>query len=93
MTELFRPPLRTLSFAVIYMMVIFVLATVGYMAVGWSFGDALYMVVLTIYTVGYDEVHPIATPLLRCDTSARRRLAAPRRCACKAHAPDEKINK
>jgi Trk K+ transport system NAD-binding subunit len=47
------------------MMVIFVLATAGYMAVGWSFADAIYMVVLTIYTVGYDEVHPIVTPLLR----------------------------
>jgi voltage-gated potassium channel len=34
-------------------------------AVGWSFDDALYMVVLTIYTVGYDEVHPIVTPVLR----------------------------
>ena len=65
MRDLFRPPLRNLTLAVIYMMVVFVFATAGYMAVGWSFDDALYMVVLTIYTVGYDEVHPIATPLLR----------------------------
>src|SRR5271154_6996676 len=65
MKELFRPPLRNLTFSVIYMMVIFALATVGYMAVGWSFDDAFYMVVLTIYTVGYDEVRPIDTPELR----------------------------
>jgi voltage-gated potassium channel len=65
MRDLFRPPLRNLAFAVIYMMVVFVLATASYIAVGWSFDDALYMVVLTIYTVGYDEVHPIVTPLLR----------------------------
>lgn len=65
MNDLFRPPLRNLTFAVIYMMVVFVLATASYMAVGWTFGDALYMVVLTIYTVGYDEVHPIVTSLLR----------------------------
>ena len=65
MKDLFRPPLRNLTFAVIYMMLVFVLATAGYVSVGWSFGDALYMVVLTIYTVGYDEVHPFVTPLLR----------------------------
>jgi voltage-gated potassium channel len=59
MTELFRPPLRNLTFAVIYMMLVFVASTVAYMAIGWSFSDALYMVVLTIYTVGYEEVHPI----------------------------------
>jgi voltage-gated potassium channel Kch len=65
MRDLFRPPLRNLTFAVIYMMVVFVLATASYVLVGWDFGDALYMVVLTIYTVGYDEVHPIVTPQLR----------------------------
>ena len=31
----------------------------GVYANGWDFGDALYMVVLTVYTVGYDEVKPI----------------------------------
>jgi voltage-gated potassium channel len=65
MRDLFRPPLRNLTFAVIYMMVVFVLATASYVLAGWDFGDALYMVVLTIYTVGYDEVHPIVTPQLR----------------------------
>jgi voltage-gated potassium channel Kch len=70
MRDLFRPPLRNLTFAVIYMMAVFALATAGYMMVGWSFDDALYMVVLTIYTVGYDEVHPIVTPLLREITMA-----------------------
>jgi trk system potassium uptake protein TrkA/voltage-gated potassium channel len=28
---------------------------------GWSFGDALYMVVLTVFTVGFSEVRPIDT--------------------------------
>jgi voltage-gated potassium channel Kch len=37
---------------------------------GWGFGDALYMVVLTVYTVGYDEVRPIDTPELRAITIA-----------------------
>lgn len=29
---------------------------------GWSFFDALYMAVITLTTVGYDEVHPLSTP-------------------------------
>jgi len=65
MRDLFRPPLRNLTLTIIFMLVVFVVATASYMAVGWSFGDALYMVVLTIYTVGYEEVHPIVTPELR----------------------------
>ncbi|MDB5393214.1 MAG: potassium channel protein [Rhodospirillales bacterium] len=65
MKDLFRPPLRNLTISVLYMLVVTVLATAGYTAAGWNLDDALYMVVLTIYTVGYEEVHPIATPLLR----------------------------
>ena len=70
MRDLLRPPLRNLTFAVSFMLVVFVTATASYMAAGWSFGDAAYMVVLTIYTVGYDEVHPIVTPELREITMA-----------------------
>ncbi|MFH0912116.1 MAG: potassium channel protein [Patescibacteria group bacterium] len=34
----------------------------GYMAIeGWSFLDALYMVIITLATVGYREVHPLST--------------------------------
>ena len=33
----------------------------GFMLVeGWSFLDALYMAVITITTVGYEEVHPLS---------------------------------
>jgi voltage-gated potassium channel len=37
---------------------------VGYVLAGWNFQDSLYMVTLTVFTVGYGEVHPIDTPLL-----------------------------
>jgi voltage-gated potassium channel len=40
-----------------------IVATVAYMASGWSFRDAIYMVIVTVYTVGYNEVRPINTPL------------------------------
>jgi Trk K+ transport system NAD-binding subunit len=65
LTFLFRPPLRNFSISVIYMIVVVVCATVSYMAVGWNFADAVYMVVLTIYTVGFDEVRPVDTQTLR----------------------------
>jgi voltage-gated potassium channel len=41
---------------------------VGYVAQGWSTGDALYMVVITISGVGFTEVHEINTPALRAHT-------------------------
>ena len=50
------------------MAVVMLVATVSYEAAGWSFGDALYMVILTVYTVGYEEVRPIDTTLLRAIT-------------------------
>ncbi|MEL6983426.1 MAG: potassium channel protein [Actinomycetota bacterium] len=37
----------------------------GYLVAGWDFGDAIYMVVITIFGVGYGEVHPIDTWPLR----------------------------
>lgn len=45
-----------------------VLATAAYMLNGWSFDDALYMTVITIFTVGYEEVVPIDTATLRVVT-------------------------
>jgi voltage-gated potassium channel len=41
------------------------IAIVGYMSAGWSFLEATYMVVITIFGVGYGEVRPIATDTLR----------------------------
>jgi len=64
----FGSPARNLTIAVLYMMVVMMVATASYVADGWSFGDALYMVILTIYTVGYGEVRPIDTALLRAIT-------------------------
>jgi voltage-gated potassium channel Kch len=66
----FSSPLRNLIVGVGYMLMVVMLATASYVAVGWSVGDALYWVIMTIYTVGYGEVHPIDTPLLRTITIA-----------------------
>nr|WP_231708278.1 potassium channel family protein [Sphingomonas populi] len=57
-------PVRNLAWIVGFVLVVVVVATFGYMAAGWSFADAIYMVLLTVYTVGYGEVRPIDTPYL-----------------------------
>jgi voltage-gated potassium channel Kch len=62
---LLASPARNLVIGLIYLLVVMVAATASYVAAGWSFSDALYMVIITVYTVGYDEVRPINTPVLR----------------------------
>ena len=61
---------RNLILGVAYMLIVMTLATAGYVLAGWSLGDAAYMVVITVYTVGYDEVRPIDTTALRAITIA-----------------------
>ncbi len=44
------------------------LATLAYCLEGWNPGDAFYMVIITIFGVGYGEVQPVDTPLERFTT-------------------------
>jgi voltage-gated potassium channel len=39
-----------------------IIAIIGYMKFGWSLLDAIYMVVITIFGIGYGEVNPLDTP-------------------------------
>ena len=68
MNGLAGSPLRNLITVVAFMLAVIVLSTCAYMGAGWSFGDAVYMVLLTVFTVGYGEVRPIDTPLLHAIT-------------------------
>ncbi|HEY0270286.1 MAG TPA: potassium channel family protein [Sphingomonas sp.] len=61
-------PIRNLVSILGFVGLVVAAATAAYMAAGWSFTDASYMVLLTIYTVGYGEVHPIDTPYLHAVT-------------------------
>jgi voltage-gated potassium channel len=45
-----------------------VLASLGYIAAGWGVVDAIYMVIITIFGVGYGEVRPIESPLMKMYT-------------------------
>jgi voltage-gated potassium channel len=62
---LLASPLRNLTLGIGFTLGVMVLATLAYVMAGWTLGDAVYMVVVTVYTVGYGEVHPIDTPMLR----------------------------
>lgn len=65
----FGSPLRNVLAALAFVVLVFVAATTGYFEAGWSLGDSAYMVTLTIFSVGYDEVHPIDTTYLRALTT------------------------
>ncbi|MCS6812282.1 MAG: potassium channel protein [Cyanobacteria bacterium] len=45
-----------------------VVAVAGYVIAGWSFLDAVYMVIITVFGVGFGEVRPITSPALRVFT-------------------------
>ena len=63
--SLLASPLRLLSGTIIWMGIVFVVSTAGYIAAGWSIGDAAFMVLTTVYSVGYGEVRPVDTTFLR----------------------------
>ena len=63
--RLWGSPLRNLIVGVFYMLVVMAGAVIAYVLAGWSVGDALYMVIVTVYTVGYGEVQPVVSPVLR----------------------------
>jgi voltage-gated potassium channel len=62
-------PLRLLSGTLLYVATLFAISTMGYVRAGWPLGDAAYMVLLTIFSVGYGEVRPIDTTFLRLWTT------------------------
>ena len=59
---------RNLILGVGFVLVVSCGAVIAYMANGWSFDDALFMTVLTVFTVGYGEVRPLDTEALRAVT-------------------------
>src|ERR1700749_1115542 len=63
-------PSRNLIRGALFMLGVWTVATTAYWYAGWSFQDALYMVTLTVFTVGYGEVRPIDTMYLHVVTMA-----------------------
>ncbi len=48
--------------------VVFLVAVAGFVIAGWHPSDALYMVVITTFGVGYGEVRPVVSAPLRALT-------------------------
>ncbi len=61
-------PLRRILIGCVLFLMVCLVAVAGYMAAGWRLDDAVYMVVITIFGVGYGEVQPIETSGLRALT-------------------------
>lgn len=70
MLRLWSSPARNLVGGVLFVLCVGGLAVGAYVQAGWSLGDAVYMTVITVFTVGYDEVRPIDTAGLRDTTIA-----------------------
>jgi voltage-gated potassium channel len=47
---------------------VIILGTTAYWTEGWKLADAFYMVIITVFSVGYEEVEPVTTPMLRAIT-------------------------
>jgi len=51
---------KRIKWAIIFLLSVFVVGIGGYMVIeGWNFFDSLYMVVITLATVGFGEIHPL----------------------------------
>jgi len=63
-----RLPLERLRAGLAILALIFLVAVIGYWAAGWSLLDSIYMVVVTLSTVGYREIGEMS-PILKVFTS------------------------
>jgi voltage-gated potassium channel len=61
-------PVRRVLIGLGVFITVCVLAVIGYVRGGFSIDDAIYMVVITVFGVGFGEVQPIQTPFLRTHT-------------------------
>lgn len=68
--RLSNSPIHNLIGGSLYMVAVVLAATFAYVEQGWGWGDAFYFVIITIWTVGYDELHPIVGFELRAVTIA-----------------------
>jgi voltage-gated potassium channel len=68
MDKVYLAPARNIIRIGIFILAVFVVATAGYMHAGWTFSDSIYMVAITVFTVGYGEVRPIDTTYLHALT-------------------------
>jgi len=61
-------PVHNLIGGSLYMLIVLLGASFAYVEKGWSWSDAFYFTVITVWTVGYGELHPITGTDLRAIT-------------------------
>lgn len=66
--EALSGPIRKILTGIALFGAVCLVAVVGYMAAGWRLDDAIYMVIITIFGVGYGEVQPVQSAPLRALT-------------------------
>lgn len=52
---------KKIAIGTVFFVLTIIFAVVGYLCFGWSLIEAIYMVVITVFGVGYGEVRPIDT--------------------------------
>src|ERR1700761_1697402 len=65
---LFQKSMHGLYIGALMFLSVIVIGSTAYKLEGWSLSDAVYMVIITVFSVGYEEVEPVATPILRAIT-------------------------
>lgn len=60
--SLMQGAFRRILVGTIFFALTLLLAVIGYIWFGWTVLEAIYMVVITIFGVGYGEVNPLETP-------------------------------
>jgi voltage-gated potassium channel len=62
---LFNKSMHGLYIGALMFLGVIVVGATSYHLAGWTLSDAIYMVVITVFSVGYEEVQPVATTALR----------------------------
>jgi len=65
---IFRKSMYGLYIGALMFLGVIAIGTTAYRLEGWTLSDAFYMVIITVFSVGYEEVEPVATPMLRAIT-------------------------
>jgi voltage-gated potassium channel len=61
-------PLSRVIYGILFFILTCLIGIIGYVIYGWSIMDSVYMVIITIFGVGYGEVKPIESSSLRVFT-------------------------